>query len=140
MIHRQGLALKILLEPLRNVLKEVIKTLNYIKSGALNTRIFRNLDADMGLKRLNLLYYTKVTWLSKGNVVSRVFELGEELKKILIMQKQHELGINFKDNAFISRLLYLVDIFDHLNHLNLNLQKKGTTTIDFQLLNIALLL
>ena len=80
---------------------------------------------------LNLLYYTKVRWLSKGNVVARVFERREELRKVLVMQKQHELGSNFKDNAFISRLSYLVDIFDQLNRLNLKLRGKGTTIIDF---------
>ena len=37
MIHRQALALKTLPEPLRNVLKEVIKTVDYVRSGALNT-------------------------------------------------------------------------------------------------------
>ena len=35
------------------------------------------------------------------------------------------------DNAFIFRLSYLVDIFDQLNCLNLKLQLKGTTIIDF---------
>ena len=47
------------------------------------------------------------------------------------MQKQHELGSNFKNNAFVSRLCYLVDIFDQLNRLNLKLQGKRTTIIDF---------
>ena len=47
------------------------------------------------------------------------------------MQKQHELGSNLKDNAFISRLFYFVDIFDQLNRLNSKLQGKRTTIIDF---------
>ena len=85
----------------------------------------------IGSEYLNLLYCTNVRWLSKGNVVARVFKLQEELKEFLIMHKQHELGLNFKDNTFISRLSYLVDIFDQLNCLNLKLQEKGTTIIDF---------
>ena len=55
----------------------------------------------------------------------------EQLKEFLIMQKQHKLGSNFKDNAFISRLSYLVDIFDQVNRLNLKLQGKGMAIIDF---------
>ena len=111
MMHKQALALKTLPEPLRNVLKEVIKTVNNVQSGILNTRIFRKLCVDMQSKPLNLLYYTKVRWLSKGNVVARVFELREELKKFLIMQKQHDLGSNLKDNAFIFRLSYILLTF-----------------------------
>ena len=65
MIHRQALASKTLPEPLHNVLKEVIKTVNYVKSRALNTGIFRKLWAGMGSEPLNLFYYTKVRWLSE---------------------------------------------------------------------------
>ena len=131
MMHRQALALKTPPESLHNVLKEVIKTVNYVKGGILITRIFRKLSADMRSEPFNLLYYTKVRWLSEGNVVARVFELQEELEKFLIMQKQHELGCQFKDNAFISRLSDLVDIFDQLSLLNLKLPGKETTIIDF---------
>ena len=72
MIHRQVLASITLPEPLHNIHKEVIKTVNYVKCGALNTRIFRKLGADWGSEHLNLLYYTKIRWLSKGNVVARL--------------------------------------------------------------------
>ena len=47
------------------------------------------------------------------------------------MRKQRELGSYFKDNSFISRLSYLVDIFYQLKRLNLKLQGKGTTIIAF---------
>ena len=48
------------------------------------------------------------------------------------MQKQQlELESNLKDNAFICRLFYLVDIFDQLNRLNPKLQGKSTAIIDF---------
>ena len=47
------------------------------------------------------------------------------------MQKYHELKSNFEDNAFIFRLSYLVDIFDQLKRLNLKVQGKGTTIINF---------
>ena len=110
-VHRQALASKTLLEPFYNVLKKVIKTVNYAKSRALITQIFRKLCAVMGSERLYPFYYTKVRWMSKGNVVAKAFELREELRKFLIMQKQPEPGSDFKDNASTSRLSYLVDIF-----------------------------
>ena len=121
-MHRQALALKTLPDPLHKVLKEAIKTANYVKSRTLNTGIFRKPCADMGLDHLKLLCYTKVRWLSKGNVVAGIFELREELKEFLIMQNQHQLESNLKDNAFMCRLFYLVDVFDQLNRLNLKLQ------------------
>ena len=104
MILRQTLASKTLPEPLNNVFKEVIKTVNYLKSGALNTKIFRKVRTDIGSEHLDLFYYTKVRWLSKGDVGTRVFELREELMEFLIVQKQNKLGSNLNNNAFISRL------------------------------------
>ena len=62
----------------------------------------------------------------------RVFELREEIQEFFFMQKQHELDSNFKGNAFIFRLSYLVDIFDQLNRY-LKLQRKGMTVIDFMI-------
>ena len=47
------------------------------------------------------------------------------------MRKQHELRSYFKDDSFISRLSYLVDIFYQMKRINLKLQGKGTTIIDF---------
>ena len=88
MIHRQALAPKTLPEPLQNFLKEVIKTVNCVKSGALNTRIFRKRCANIESEHLNLLYDTEVRWLSKGNVVGKVFELSEDFKKFLIILKK----------------------------------------------------
>ena len=51
------------------------------------------------------------------------------------MQKQHELGLNFKNNVFISRLSYFVEVFDQLNRLNnLKLQGKETTILTLLIL------
>ena len=72
MIHRQALASKTLPEPLHNILKEVIKTVNYVKSGALNTGIIRKLCANIGSEHLNLIYYTK-TLAVKGKRFGQSF-------------------------------------------------------------------
>ena len=65
MIHRQALAAKTLPESLQNVLDIVIKTVNFVKNSALNTRLFRKLCSEMNAEHLNLLYYTRFRWLSK---------------------------------------------------------------------------
>ena len=51
----------------------------------------------MGSDHLKLLYYTKVCWLSKGNVLARVFELREELEEVLNDTSWDQT----KDNAFM---------------------------------------
>ena len=130
MIHRQALLSKTLLESFQDVLNTVIKTVNFVKNGALNTRLFKKLYSKFNAEHLNLLYYTRVGWLSKGNVFARVFELRKELKKILNRQRKYKLESCFRDSTFISKLAYLVDIFDQLNRLNLKLQRRDTTVLD----------
>ena len=50
------------------------------KSSALNTRLFSKLYKDMDADHTALLYHTQVRWLSKGNMLSRIIELREEVK------------------------------------------------------------
>lgn len=71
-----------------------------------------------------LLFYSKVRWLSKGNVVNRVFELRGELKLFLEMQGKDDLLSHFNEVLWEPRLAYLADIFEQLNRLNLKLQGK----------------
>ena len=75
LIHREALASKTLPAPLKATLETVIRIVNHIKGGALNTRLFRRLCQDMDSAHQDLLFYTSVRWLSKGNVLARVFEL-----------------------------------------------------------------
>ena len=58
MMHREALAVKTLPDPLNNVLKDVVKVVNYVKSRALNTRLFRNLCESMDADHKNLLFHT----------------------------------------------------------------------------------
>ena len=82
----------------------------------------------MSANHTTLLYHTNVRWLSKGNMLSRVFELQKELEEFLGMQTQ-ELATYFSDFLFLQRLAYLADIFEKLNTLNLSMQ-GGKTNIN----------
>ena len=121
-IHREALAAKTLPPAIQNILTAVIKVVNYIKNSALNTRLFTELCRDMGTDHENLLYYTSVRWLSKGNMLARVYELRNEVKQFLEKQKKFELYNIFSADTFQTTLAYLVDIFEALNSLNKKLQ------------------
>ena len=75
MIHREALASKTLPINMKSVLQTLIKMVNFIKKSALNTRVFRLLCQELNSNHKDLLYYTAVRWLSKGNVIARVYEL-----------------------------------------------------------------
>uniref|UniRef100_UPI00358E6478 zinc finger BED domain-containing protein 5-like n=1 Tax=Myxine glutinosa TaxID=7769 RepID=UPI00358E6478 len=131
LIHWQALASNTLPSHLQDVLEQVIKIVKYVKSSALNSRLLKQLCTEMDSEHKNLLYYTKVRWLSKGNVVVRVFELREEMQSFLQMQEKHKPEASFHEKLWVFCLAYLVDIFDQLSRLNLKLQGKGTTIIEF---------
>ena len=91
MIHRYSLASKTLPGALKKVLDSVVKIVNYIKCGALNTRLFKELCKEMDADHQTLLFYTAVRWLSRGNVLNRVFELKNEIRLFLEMQEKKDL-------------------------------------------------
>ena len=115
MIHRFALASKTLPDELCKILEAVVKCVNFVKAGALNSRLFQNLCRDMDSGHEALLFYSKVRWLSKGNVVNRVFELRGELKLFLEMQGKDDLLSHFNEVLWEPRLAYLADIFEQLN-------------------------
>ena len=100
LIHRQALASKTFSESLQDVLYTVIKTVNFVKNRALNTRLFRKLCSEMTAEHLNLFYYTRVRWLYKGNALARVFKLRKELKEFLNRQRKYKLESYFRDSTF----------------------------------------
>ncbi|XP_076039422.1 zinc finger BED domain-containing protein 5-like [Oratosquilla oratoria] len=126
MIHRYALASKTLPASLQEVLESVIKIVNYVKTQAPNIRLFKELCKDMNADHEVLLFYTAVRWLSKGNVINRVFEMKDEIKLFLETQGRKYLVVHFEDEACNKRVAYLVDIFDQVNKLNLKLQGRET--------------
>ncbi|XP_063813110.1 SCAN domain-containing protein 3-like [Pseudophryne corroboree] len=124
-IHREALASKHLSPPLNAVMESVLKVVNFIKTRPQKARFFRQMCEDMGSEYTSLLYYCSSRWLSRGNVLSRVFKLHQELYSFLVEEK-HECANNCLDTVFLSKLAYLCDIFDKLNALNLSLQGNNT--------------
>ena len=79
MIHREALVAKKMSTDLHEVLSVAIKIIIYIKSNALNSRLFCNLCQDMDSEYQSLLLHTVVRWLSKGRSLHHLVDLKEEV-------------------------------------------------------------
>ena len=133
MVHRHALASKTLPSPpLREVLDQTVRMVNFVKGGALNSRLFKQLCIDMDADHHVLLFHSNTRWLSRGNVIKRVFELRDELKLFFELEKKTDFALLLKNGRWIRYLAYMVDIFDQLNRLNLKMQGKNTNIIQFK--------
>ncbi len=122
-IHRQVLAAKKIPNDLRSVLDEAVKIVNLIKARPLNAHLFHVLCNKLGAHYKQLLLHTEVCWLSRGRVLSRLFDLREEAL-LFLSNVQSPLAQHMSDSSWIARLAYLSDIFERLNTLNTSLQGR----------------
>ncbi|KAJ4937848.1 hypothetical protein JOQ06_002478 [Pogonophryne albipinna] len=123
---KEALASKTLDPELKSVLETAIKMVNYIKSRPLNTRLFANLCNELGSEHQGLLFHTEVRWLSMRNVLSRLYELRDEVR-LFLTEHGSQLADHLTDPDWLTRLAYLSCIFDRLNGLNLSLQGENTS-------------
>lgn len=122
-IHREALAAKGIPECLKTVLNEIVKVVNLIKASSLNSRLFEQLCLEMGADQSHLLYHTEVRWLSRGRILTRVYELRMEIH-IFLTEKKSSMAELFSNDEWVLKLSYLADIFSKLNELNLKLQGR----------------
>ena len=128
-LRRHALTTKTLPTSLKEVLSIVIKTVNFIISRALNHRLFKTLCQEMNAEHEVLLYHTEVHWLSRGQVLKRIFMLKTEVS-LFLKEKDNSLFEYFKKKDFICKLAYLADIFNHMNDICLSIQGPDTTIMD----------
>ncbi|XP_032244048.1 zinc finger MYM-type protein 6 isoform X1 [Phoca vitulina] len=131
-IHREHLAAAKLSPCLHEILLQSAQILGFIKSNALNSRMLTILCEDMGSEHVNLPLHAEVRWISRGRILTRLFELRHEIE-IFLNQKHSDLARYFLDEEWVAKLAYLSDIFSLINELNSSLQ--GTMTTLFNLYN-----
>ena len=129
-IHREALASKTLPDQLNTVFKVLVKIVNYVKSSALNARLFWKICQDMESDFEVLLFHTPVRWLSAGKILNRIFTLKEELMEFLQCKEKYDFKNILAESEL--ELAYLIDIFSILNKLNLQLQGKGVNLFTHQ--------
>ena len=76
-----------------------------------------------------LIYCTQVRWVSKENILSRIFELREKVKLFLVAKQKNNRLLAFGEDKFSTYLAYLADIFETLNQLNKKLPGPGSYII-----------
>ena len=128
-LHRENLAAKHMQENLEEVFREVIVVVNFIKARALNSQLFEFLCKKMGSSYSHLRFFSNVRWLSRGKVLSRVAALRKETA-IFLRDQNHHLADRFENETWIAKVLYMADIFNHLNQLNSSTQGRGKIQLD----------
>ena len=116
-----ALASKNINKEVNNVFTKVTKVINYIKNDPFKARLFAKLCKNMGANYISLLYYYEVRWLSRAKVIQKVLELKEELQ-FFPMKIMTRTQIMFRDDSFIVKLTYLVEIFGKLSVFNKSMQ------------------
>ncbi|XP_067391997.1 general transcription factor II-I repeat domain-containing protein 2-like [Emydura macquarii macquarii] len=119
-IHQEALCAKTV--QLSDVMNTVVKTVNIIRVRALYHREFQTFLTDVDAEYGDLLYHSEVRWLSCGSVLRRFYSLRSEINQFLKEKDRplHELS----DPLWLADLAFLVDLTEHLNTLNKNLQGK----------------
>ncbi|XP_071059412.1 zinc finger BED domain-containing protein 5-like [Pseudochaenichthys georgianus] len=105
-IHREALAVKKMPDGLKFVLDSAVKSVNFIKARPMQSRLFQVLCDEMGSEHVQLLLHTEVRWLSRGKVLSRLFELHREVQ-VFLQDKNVPLSDMFDNTVWLSQLAYL---------------------------------
>jgi hypothetical protein len=133
LIHQSVLCSK-LSNDLKETMTIVMAIINFIRStSSLQHRLFQQLLEETSADCKDLLLHNDVRWLSKGKALDRFWCLKDEIIVFLrncLHKKAEKYRIVLEDNEFLAKVCFLVDIFAHLNALNLQLQGRDKTIID----------
>jgi hypothetical protein len=122
-LHREALVAKTIPAALRSVMDLVLAMVNYkyIKTRAVKTILLKVMCREAGARHETVVLHTNIRWLSNGKVLSRFYELRNKVLETFATEKP-EFAALIKDETWCSKVVYLADIFGHLNNLNASMQ------------------
>jgi len=102
-----------------HVLNVVSKLINTIRSRGLVHRQFQEFLIEVDADYSDLLYHTKVRWLSCGYAFERVWNLKEEIK-VFLKNKTDKWSYFqiFEDKDWRTDFAFFTDLLEHYNKLN----------------------
>ncbi|KAE9521397.1 hypothetical protein AGLY_018219 [Aphis glycines] len=108
-----------------HVLNVVSKLINTIRSRGLVHRQFQEFLIEVDADYSDLLYHTKVRWLSCGYAFERVWNLKEEIQNFLKNKtdKWSDFQI-FEDKDWRTDFAFFTDLLEHYNKLNKNCKER----------------
>ena len=118
-IHQEVLCRKVL--KTNHVMDVVVGTVNLIRARGLNHRQFSKLLDEIDAP--GLPYQTEVRWLSRGFVLKRFYELRSAMQAF-ILEKGRDVK-ELKNRDWVQDLAFMVDITNHLQFLNKQLQGRN---------------
>nr|KAF6387667.1 hypothetical protein mMyoMyo1_008130 [Myotis myotis] len=121
-IHQESFCKSIL--QLNHVINPVVKLVNFIQAKGLQHRQFIKFLEETDADHHDLPYHSRVRWLSLGKVFQRVWELKEEIGAFLKLKGKSDEFTELSDKNWLCDFAFAVDIFSHLNKLNVKLQGK----------------
>ncbi|XP_029160323.1 general transcription factor II-I repeat domain-containing protein 2-like [Nylanderia fulva] len=127
-IHQEALCGKTV--KLSSAMQTVTQIVNFIKGGHkfLSHRKFQHFLEEHNATYTDLPLYCEVRWLSAGKCLEKFFAIRKEIFLFLqeiSVAKCDEYKFFLEDLEFLSELAFITDLTNHLNILNLKLQRPN---------------
>ena len=107
---------------MKHLMTDIARVVNFIRSRGLNHREFKAYLDEVGSEYEDVVYFSKVRWLSRSATLKRFQLLLPEIKQF--MEKKNQ-NVDFIENEeWLNDFSFLVDITEKLAELNLHLQGK----------------
>ncbi|GBL92721.1 General transcription factor II-I repeat domain-containing protein 2A [Araneus ventricosus] len=110
---------------MKPVLDAVVKLVTTIRSRGLTRRQFRDFLQCVQSECSDVLYYTKVRWLSAGCVFERIWQLKDDIVSFFHEKQCSAECEMLEDTEWLLDLAFFTDLLCHMNNLNVKMQGKN---------------